>query len=60
MQRPLGRLTFRLADLEAAPDFAPAAHRGQKVQAKGYVVRQANADRINVTAIEMIDMACGQ
>jgi S-disulfanyl-L-cysteine oxidoreductase SoxD len=58
MQKPLGRLIFRLADLEAAPDFSPAAHKGHKVQAKGYIVRQPNAERINISAIEMLAETC--
>jgi S-disulfanyl-L-cysteine oxidoreductase SoxD len=56
-KRP-GNLTFRLADLEAVPEFEFAAHRGQRVQAKGYLVRQPNAERISLTAIEMLDPRC--
>jgi len=58
-QKSLGTLTFRLADLEAVPDFTPEAHKGHKMQAKGYLVRQPNAERINLSAMEMLDSACG-
>jgi mono/diheme cytochrome c family protein len=58
LERTLGTLTFRLADLEAVPDFAPDAHNGQKMQAKGYLVRQPNAERISLSAMEMIDSKC--
>ena len=58
-QKLLGTLIFRLADLEAIPDFAPDSHKGQKMQAKGYLVRQPKAERINLTSIEMLDPACG-
>src|SRR5207244_3404934 len=57
-QKRLGNLTFRLADLEAVPEFDPPAHKGHKVQAKGYLVRQPNAERISLTAIEMLDSRC--
>jgi hypothetical protein len=50
--------TLRLADLEAVPRFEPDDHRGQKIQAKGYLVRQPNAERISLTAIEAIDSNC--
>ena len=58
-QKPAGRLIFRLADLEAVPDFSPAANKGRKIQAKGYIVRQPNAERINLTSMEMLDSSCG-
>lgn len=57
-QRNLGTLTFRLADLDAAPDFMPEAHKGHKSQAKGYLVRQPNAERINVSSLEMLASSC--
>jgi hypothetical protein len=58
--RKLGTLTFRLADLEAIPDFSPSAHNGHKMQAKGFLVRQPNAERISLTAMEMLDPSCEQ
>ena len=59
-QRPLGSLIFRLADLEAVPNFTPDSHRGHKMQAKGYVVRQPRAERINLSSVEMLSTECGQ
>ncbi len=59
-QMHLGTLIFRLADLEAVPDFAPAAHKGHKMQAKGRLVRQPNAERLSLSLIEMLDASCGQ
>ena len=59
-QRPPGKLIFRLADLEAVPDFTPDSHKGHKMQAKGYVVRQPGAERINLSSIEMLSAECGQ
>ena len=58
-QKSLGALTFRLADLEAVPDFAPAAHKGHNMHAKGYLVRQPNAERISLSSMEMLDSTCG-
>src|SRR5437867_2382159 len=58
-QRSVGTLIFRLADLEAVPDFAPEAHKGHKMQAKGYLVRQPRAERISLSSMEMLDSTCG-
>jgi len=57
-ERSLGTLTFRLSDLDAAPGFTPEAHQGHKMQAKGYLVRQPNAERINLSSIEMLAPTC--
>jgi mono/diheme cytochrome c family protein len=59
-QKNLGMLIFRLADLEAVPDFSPEAHKGHKMQAKGYLVRQPNAERINLSLMSMLDASCTQ
>jgi len=58
-QKRLGSLIFRLADLEAVPDFAPDSHKGHKMQAKGYLVRQPGAERISLSSMEMLDTMCG-
>jgi S-disulfanyl-L-cysteine oxidoreductase SoxD len=57
--KPAGKLIFRLVDLEAVPDFMPADHKGHKMQAKGFLVRQPNAERINLSSIQMLDAKCG-
>ena len=57
-QRSVGTLIFRLADLEAVPAFDPDAHKGHKMQAKGYLVRQPNAERISLSSMEMFDSTC--
>ena len=59
-QKPAGRLIFRLADLEAVADFNPVPHKGHKMLVKGYIVRQPNAERINLTSMEMLGSSCGQ
>ena len=59
-QKRPGTLIFRLTDLEAVPDFAPDAHKGHKMQAKGYLTRQPNAERISLSSMEMLSAACGQ
>ena len=53
-------LIFRLADLEAVPDFVPDSHKGHKVQAKGYLTRQPGAERISLSSMTMLDSMCGQ
>jgi len=54
----LGTLTFRLADLDAVPDFMAEMHTGHKMQVKGFLVRQPNAERINLSSIEMVGSTC--
>lgn len=54
-----GTLSFRLTTLGAVPDFAPAEHINQRILAKGYLVRQPNAERIGVSAVEVLDPTCG-
>lgn len=56
--KKLGALVFRLADLEAVPDFIPAAHIGHKMQAKGYLVRQPNAERISLSSMVLLGSTC--
>lgn len=58
-QKTLGTLRFVLTDFEAIPDFSPSAHDGHKVQVKGFLTRQPNAERISLTAIEMLGVGCG-
>ena len=57
-QKGLGNLIFRLADMDAVPDFDPDAQKGHKMQAKGYLVRQPRAERINLSSMEMLDATC--
>jgi mono/diheme cytochrome c family protein len=57
-EKPLGTQTFRLADLDAVPEFTPENHDGHKMRAKGYLVRQPNAERIHLSAIEMLSNSC--
>ena len=59
-QKNLGTLTFRLTDIDAVPDFEPEAHQGHKMQAKGYLTRQPNAERIGLTSIAMLEPTCGR
>ena len=59
LRKPSGSLIFRLADMEAVPDFVPDSHKGHKMQAKGYLIRQPNAERMSLSSIEMLDSACG-
>ena len=59
-QKRPGSLIFRLADLEAVPDFVPDSHKGHKVQAKGYLTRQPGAERISLSSMTMLDSMCGQ
>ena len=54
-----GTLSFRLTSFGAIPDFAPTEHIDQRVLAKGYLVRQPNAERIAVSAVEVLDPTCG-
>jgi len=55
-----GSLVFRLTDFEAVAVFVPGAHKGSKVQVKGYLVRQTNAERIGLSAVDVLDSVCRQ
>jgi hypothetical protein len=35
-------------------------HKGHKMEAKGFLVREADGDRINVAALEMVAAGCAQ
>ena len=52
--RPLGTQTFTL--MSVYPD--PASHAGHKMEAKGFLIRGPEGDRINVSALEMVAAAC--
>ena len=59
--KPLGTLTLRLQNLDYAdPDFKPESYRGRKMQVKGYLIRQPNRERINITSIDMVARSCTQ
>ena len=52
--RPLGTQTFTL--MSVYPD--PTSHAGHKMEAKGFLIRGPEGDRINVSAMEMVAAAC--
>lgn len=52
--RPLGDRTFTL--MSAYPD--PAPHAGHKMEARGFLIRNPEGDRINLSALEMIAERC--
>lgn len=57
--KELGALEFRLDNLGyLGTDFNPQSHSGHKMQTKGYLVRQPNMERINLTSMEMIASSC--
>ena len=56
--RPLGPLLFRLQNIGDLSDFNPEALLGNKIMAKGILVRQANGQRINVLALKLISPGC--
>jgi hypothetical protein len=55
-----GTQTFRLNDTyEVIGEFLPETHKGQKVAAKGFLVRQDDgATRVNVSWVQMIAPTC--
>jgi len=54
----LGDGSYRLQSLDVVPDFAPEKNRNAKVYAKGYLILQPNRERINLTALEVVDDTC--
>lgn len=57
-RRPLGSQTYRLQRLNDVSGFVAESHKGQKVLAKGVLVRQGENVRINVTAIAPVAPNC--
>ena len=53
--RPLGTRTFEL--LAVYPD--PAPHVGHRMEAKGFLIRSPDGDRINVSTLGLVSAACG-
>ena len=53
--QPLGDRTFTL--MSAYPD--PAPHAGHRMEAKGFLIRNPEGDRINLSALEPIGPVCG-
>ena len=53
--RPPGDRTFEL--MAVYPD--PAAHAGHTMEAKGFLIRSPDGDRINVSTLGMVADACG-
>jgi hypothetical protein len=58
--KPLGRQTFQLLDVEYfSSAFHPQSHAGQKVNAKGFLIRTESDARINVMWIN-VDRSTGR
>jgi hypothetical protein len=56
---PLGTHRFRLVNYDyISPDLRLDPYRGHKIQVKGYLIRQPNAERINVTSLERVAPTC--
>ena len=54
--RPTGTRTFEL--MNVYPN--PADHAGHRMAVKGFLIRDPNGDRINVSSLGMVSDACGQ
>jgi mono/diheme cytochrome c family protein len=51
----LGSEHYRLQSLDILANFNPDDHLGAKVHAKGYLILQPDQERINLTALEVLD-----
>jgi hypothetical protein len=56
--KPLGDQTFQTLDITSLAGFEPDAHKGHKIQAKGYLRRLPDRLRIDLTSMEMIAPEC--
>ena len=52
----LGSQNFQLMNVYPAPD----SHKGHKVEAKGFLIRDPKGDRINVTSVQSLAPACAR
>lgn len=56
---PVGSLTFRLQNVDfLGAEYNPANHVGHRMQAKGIIIRQPNAERIDVRSLAMVSDTC--
>jgi len=58
-REPIGALTFQLGNFFMLGDFNPAAHQGQRMLARGALIRRPNGDRISLTGLDMVASSCG-
>src|SRR5215467_2374532 len=59
--KPAGTLTFRLQNiLYLGNNFKPEAYEGHRMQAKGILVRQPNAERIDIRSLAEVSATCGK
>jgi mono/diheme cytochrome c family protein len=56
--KPLGDQTFQTLEINSLSGFEPDAHMGHKIQAKGYLRRLPDRQRIDLTSMEMISPEC--
>ncbi len=56
--KPLGDQLFRLANIDDLPGFDRDGLNGNKVQAKGILVRQPNNQRINLNSLQKLGAGC--
>lgn len=56
--KPLGGQLFRLANIDDLPGFDRDGLNGNKVQAKGILVRQPNNQRINLNSLQKLGAGC--
>ena len=57
--KALGNQRFRLQNIEfLGEEFDPESKVGYKMQTKGYLIRQPNRERIDITAMEWTGSSC--
>lgn len=60
LAKQFGTRQFRLADFGyLGAEFRPESLRGQKIQVKGYLIRQREFERISVTSLQTVASRCG-
>jgi hypothetical protein len=53
--KPLGKELYQLLGVGA---FDPSSHKGQKMAAKGVLIKDAKTDHLNVTSLQTVATAC--
>jgi len=56
--KALGIKTFRLQSMDFLADLDPTEHLTHKMQTKGYLIRQPNSERIDLTAMQAVGFDC--
>ena len=58
---PLGPNAYRVVNFDyVSPDLTPDAYAGHRILIKGFLIRQPNAERVNLTDLDSVGETCAE